>query len=269
MKLIISHDVDVLQTSDHLHDLLMVKRIVRSFIEYALGFASGKNILSRFVDICKNRIHNLDELIAFDRTNNVPSTFFFGMANGMYLNYSLKKAQHWIEKVRATGLQVGVHGIHYENIHDMQKEFDTFKCLTDLNKIGIRMHYLRMVDHTLKDMANIGYAFDASVEKLIAPYKIGNMWEFPLHIMDGSIFNRGARWTNTTFEQAKKITLEMLTKARKLGIPYFTINLHDPNFSPAYPQIYKWYVWLIHHARENGITFTDFSSAINEMNKND
>jgi peptidoglycan/xylan/chitin deacetylase (PgdA/CDA1 family) len=268
MKLIISHDVDVLQTSDHLCDLLMVKQIIRNLIEYALGYATSKEFFRRFVDICNNRIHKLDELIAFDRENGIPSTFFFGMANGMYLNYSKQDAAYWVHRVKDAGLSVGVHGVDYENPIAIQSEHDTFKNITGMDHFGIRMHYLRMNESTLQNLEHAEYVFDSSVERLKGPYKIGRMWEFPLHIMDASIFYRCTRWINTRFEQAKTITTKLLEKAHDMKIPYFTINLHDPNFSPAYSQIYKWYIWLVQYAKDRGIAFTDFFSAVNEMEKN-
>ena len=268
MKLIISHDVCILQTSDHLCDLLVIKRIIRNLIEYALGYATGKEFFSRFVDICNNRIHKLDELIAFDRENGIPSTFFFGMANGMYLNYSLQDGAFWIQRVRNAGLAVGVHGVQYDNPAGIQKEYNTFRKITGLDHFGIRMHYLRMNESTLQNLEHAEYVFDSSVERLEGPYRIGKMWEFPLHIMDVSIFYRCARWINTSFEQAKTITTDLLEKAHAMKIPYFTINLHDRNFSPSFFQIYKWYIWLVQFAKDRGIEFSDFFSAINELEGN-
>jgi hypothetical protein len=265
MKLIISHDVDILHADDHLKDLLMVKRIARNFIELLLGYASTLEVFHRVADICNNRIHRLPELISFDLENSIPSTFFFGMANGMYLNYSLERAAFWINKVQEAGLAVGVHGVEYDNPAAINREFDTFEPMTAGNNFGIRMHYLRMNGDTLINLEKAGYAFDSSVETLKAPYKVGRMWEFPLHIMDGSIFYRGRRWINTTFEQARQITLDMFAQAEAQGIPYFTILLHDPYFSPAYRHIYNWYRWVIQYAGENGLEFIDYRGAVEEL----
>jgi len=267
MKLIVSHDVDVLQTSDHLRDLLMLKRVIRGGIECALGYATGREVLQRCSDILKNRLHRLPELIEFDRQHQVPSTFFFGMANGMYLNYSLEDAAYWMEKVRKAGLFVGVHGVEFENLSVILKELGTFRRITGQSQVGIRMHYLRMNDQTLRNLDQAGYVFDSSVEALKAPYKIGEMWEFPLHIMDVSIFCKGSRWVNRTFEQARGITLEMMEHAQNLKLPYFTINLHDPYYSLAYQHIFEWYRWLISYAERNGMECVDFMEAVRELEK--
>jgi hypothetical protein len=265
MKLIISHDVDILQISDHLCDLFLVKQIIRNLIECAIGYATGKEFFRRIVDICNNRIHKLDELIAFDRENDIPSTFFFGMANGKHLNYSLQDAAYWIQQVRDAGLSVGVHGVQYDNPAGIQEEHDTFKKISCLDHFGIRMHYLRRNDRTLKNLELAGYAFDSSEENLTAPYKIGQMWEFPLQIMDAYIFYRGRPWINTTFDQARQISIEMLQRSEREKIPFFTILFHNNFFSPAYLHMEQWYRWLIHHARENRFEFIDYLDAVKEM----
>jgi len=184
---------------------------------------------------------------------------------GTYLNYSLKDAVYWINRVREAVFFVGVHGVQYDIPAAIHQEHGTFKDITGLDHFGIRMHYLRMNGDTLINLEKAGYAFDSSVETLKAPYKIGRMWEFPLHIMDGSIFYRGRRWINTTFEQARQITLDMFAQAEAQGIPYFTILLHDPYFSPAYRHVFNWYRWVIQYAGENGMEFVDYGGAVEEL----
>lgn len=265
MKIIISHDVDLLTAAEHSGDLLIVKRIVRSFIECALGFASAREVVARFTHICRNKVHRLPELIAFDKENQVPSTFFFGMANGMYLNYSVEMAEPWIRKVLQAGLSAGVHGVSYDDLESMRVEHETFKKITGLHAFGIRMHYLRMSSRTLDYLDKLGYAFDTSLHTLALPYKKGRMWEFPLHIMDGTIFYGKNRWIEKTFEQARQQTIEMLEKADSAQIPFFTILLHDPYFGPSFRHMDLWYRWLIRYAGENGLEFTDYMSAIREL----
>lgn len=90
MKIIISHDVDHITVWEHRKDLIIPKFIMRSFIEFTLGYISTSEIRNRFKEFVKNKWQNIKELIEFDRENKIPSTFFIGVANGMGLNYSLK-----------------------------------------------------------------------------------------------------------------------------------------------------------------------------------
>ena len=223
--------------------------------------------MRRLVDIYRNRIHNLDELIAFDKDNHVPSTFFFGMSNGKYLNYSIKQAEYWINMVRAAGLSVGVHGICYDNKSVMQKEYDTLKSITGLDQFGIRMHYLRTTRDTFDYIEECGYAFDSSHLMMEQPYKKRQMWEFPLHIMDVNMFRNGRPWTNRTFDQVKKLSISLLEQAEQKRISHFNVLLHDGLFSPSFCAVQCWYKWFIQYMKENRYESVNYMDSIEQLER--
>ncbi|MBE0600701.1 MAG: hypothetical protein IH607_02870, partial [Firmicutes bacterium] len=115
MKIILSHDVDHLSGSDHLSDLFYPKLWVRETLNALRRRISWKEWALRMAIPFHREIHHLEELMRFDREHGVPSTFFFGMENGLGLSYGRQKALRAIRRVRGEGFFAGVHGIAYED----------------------------------------------------------------------------------------------------------------------------------------------------------
>ena len=92
MKVIISHDVDHLFRDDHYRDLIYPKLWVRSFLELIKRKYGVREWFYRMLTPFSKKRHHIPEIIAFDRDNGIESTFFFGMANGLGMSYSLERA---------------------------------------------------------------------------------------------------------------------------------------------------------------------------------
>lgn len=265
MKAIVSHDVDHITAWEHWNDLLLLKHIVRTFLELGLNHISGREVLGRFENIISNRWNNMDTLMEFDKEHGVPSAFFFGMDNGKGLKYNRQKAFLWIARVMQQGFQTGVHGIAFEMLDDIKKEHDIFASATGLDEFGIRMHYLRKTADTLHHLGKAGYTFDSSISQIGAPYKIDGLWEFPVHIMDGDIMCRNAHWQNQTLKQTKETTMTLIETAHKAEVEYLTIVSHDRYFSESFKTWKQWYIWLIHFLQDNKIPFIGFNDAMAEL----
>lgn len=267
MKIIISHDVDHITVWEHKKDLIIPKFIVRGFIELVTGSIGFTEYFLRFKELAKNKWQNLEELMEFDRGEQIPSTFFIGAANGLGLSYSLKNAEFWTKKIIEKGFDVGVHGIAFNNYDDIKDEYDTFRNLSGLKKFGIRIHYVRKSEDTLKFLDKAGYIFDSTLNKLEDPFKAGNLWEFPLHIMDGYVFTEHRRWQTQTLEQAEDKTKRIIEKAYKTGIKYLTILFHDRYFSDSFKSWKGWYVGTIGYLKNSGFEFRTYREAIQELEK--
>jgi peptidoglycan/xylan/chitin deacetylase (PgdA/CDA1 family) len=265
MKAIISHDVDHITVWEHNKDLIIPKFLVRSSIELIRKSISVKEYLRRLNDILNNKWQNLEELMIFDKENSVKSTFFVGVSNGLGLSYSLKNAQYWIKNILKEGFDVGVHGIAYNDFDDMKKEYDLFKQISGQEKIGIRMHYLRSDKTTLELLSKTGYYFDSTLYELDNPFKIGDLWELPLCLMDGYIINKNSRYQNQNLKQVKDTTKEIIEEAFRKNLKYFTVLFHDRYFSDSFWTWKEWYIWLIEYLRENKIEFISFKEAVEEM----
>lgn len=269
MKIIISHDVDHLYVSDHIfRDLILEKIWIRGCIQLLQGKISRKTFFYRLGIIFRNRMNRIDEIIEFDRKYGIPSVFFFGMAKGLGMSYSIKKAKKMIEYVKNKGFDVGVHGVEFENYYLIKKEYETFKDISGLDQFGIRNHYVRFNNDTFSKMAKAGYVFDSTWfdkdnNSINAPYKIDGMWEFPLHIMDSYICKPGF------FEKGLKDTFLTIKEAEKKGVPYCTILFHDFLFDENYnPEMRNWYIKTVEFCVKNRYHFISYRDAIGEMEEN-
>lgn len=266
MKAIISHDIDHISVSEHLlKDSIVPKFIVRNSIELASGKISISEFMNRKLDLFKNKWQNIDELIAFNRSQNVPSSFFIGVQNGLGLSYSQAVAAFWINKIIDAGGEIGLHGIEFESLEKISFEYQLFKELSHLNSFGTRMHYVRKNEHTFEYMQQAGYRYDSTEFAFKNPYKIGNMWEFPFQIMDGWVIEKGKRWQTQSLEQAKENTKRIMDEAFAQNLNYLGIDFHDRYFTKSFKSWIDWYVWIVEYLKENKIQTLNFTQAIKEL----
>ena len=127
MKIIISHDVDHITVWEHRRDLIIPKFLTRNVIELTSGAISGKECCLRFINLYKNKWHNIEELIDFDGKEYISSTFFIAVDNALGLHYSLKDAEFWIKKILQNKFDVGLHGIAFDDFKDIKNEYNIFK----------------------------------------------------------------------------------------------------------------------------------------------
>jgi len=265
MKAIISHDVDHLTVWEHNKDLIIPKFIGRAVIERAIGRISTRQAVLRLRSLLDNKWHNLESLMQFDKEHCVPSTFFIAVNNGLGLAYSLKNAGQWIREIEQQGFDVGVHGINYDTLEGIKREKQTFGQISRATSFGIRMHYLRTSVDTLGFLDEAGYLFDSSIYQLKNPFQVGNLWEFPLHLMDSYLVHKNSRWQNQTLAQVKEATKEIIERCREQRIEYFTILFHSRSFNEAFRTRQDWYTWLIGHLRKNNIEIISYKQAIKEL----
>ncbi len=268
MKAIISHDIDHITVTEHLlRDTIVPKYIARIHIELLLGKISTREYILRWSEFFKNKWQNIDELITFNNIKGVPSSFFIAVDKGIGLNYSNEAALVWIEQMKCRSCEIGVHGMSFDNVVDVRSERDAFVKLSGLTNAGMRMHYVKRNDESLKYFSEAGYKYDSTIHAFENPYKIGSMWEFPFQIMDGWVLEGGKRWQSINLEQAKEETKKLIDKAHQHNLSYLGIDFHDRYFSESFRSWLDWYTWLVDHLIENKIEFVNFDSAIKELEK--
>ncbi|MCR5061634.1 MAG: hypothetical protein K6A80_11565 [Saccharofermentans sp.] len=265
IKVIVSHDVDHLYGRDHwFRDLIYPKMWVRTTLELFRGQITGHEWWLRNTSCFRKYRHNLQAQMDFDREHGIESVFFFGMAKGLGMSYKPAEAKPMISLVHDNGFDTGVHGIDYQSQDGINKEYNTFKELMGYDPCGIRMHYVRFDEETFGRLNVAGYVFDTtefdkpSCGTLKAPYMVGDMWEFPLAIMDGYLPQQ--------FEKAKEKTLEILDRCRGMGLTYVTVLFHDYQFCDDYKDIRDWYVWLMDYIKDSpDYEFISYRKAIAEL----
>ncbi len=268
MKIIISHDVDHLYTKEHwLRDLYFPKLWVRSVIGVIKKQINFKQCMLRIKSCFRKEMNHIDELTEYDSRYSVDSTFFFGMNQGLGMSYRPEEAREKIELVKSRGLDIGVHGICFDQEEGISREFDTFKQVTGVIPEGIRMHYVRYDEGTFSKEAKVGYKFDSTeFDKkkrgtIKKAYKVNGMWEFPLTIMDV--------YLPYSFSDAKRETKEILNDCKSKGLNYVTILFHDNHYDDAYLELKRWYNWLVQYVSDsNELEFISFAHAVEELEKN-
>jgi hypothetical protein len=266
LKAIISHDIDHITVWEHLfRDTIIPKYMTRMHIELFTGKISMREYILRWTDFYKNKWQNIDELITFNNIHKIPSSFFIAVNKGIGLNYSNNSALLWIEQMKSRNCELGIHGIEFDNLKLISREFDLFKELTHSSHFGIRMHYVRNSSDTFQLLESVGYTHDSTEHAFKNPYKIGKMWEFPIQIMDGWVIENKKRWQTLDFEQAKTETLKLIDKAHQLQLNYLGIDFHDRYFSHSYKTWLDWYIWLVEYLKANKIEFVNFEMAIKEL----
>ena len=265
MKIIISHDVDHLNSNEHYFDFILLKYLVRSLIEFIYGTISFSDLLNKFRSVYDSQWHNVFDLINFNNKNNIPSTFFWGMDNALGLNYRLKDVVPIISKVIHQKHNCGVHGIEFNNLLKMEQEKELFSNIVGSKKFGIRMHYLRLDQDTLNKLNQLNYIFDSSMYSDYEPFKIGDMWEFPIQIMDSYEFNTKFSWQSKTTEEIIFSTIEKIKTYDNKDFKYLNIVFHDRNFCKAQSSYMLWYESIISYLKDNGYEFISFIDAIKEL----
>jgi hypothetical protein len=266
MKAIISHDIDHITVSEHLlRDLIVPKFLVRSHLELAMGKISFSEYISRWTDLFKDKWENIDELITYNNVKQIPSTFFIGVKKGIGLSYSNTAAIAWMEQILNRGCELNLHGINFNNMDVIKEEKDLFLKLSKQNSCGIRMHYVRTDQETVRNLSRAGYTFDSTVHAYENPYKVGDMWELPFQIMDGWIIENGKRWQSSNLEEAKERTKKQIDKAFKHNLKYLGIDFHDRYFSRSFKTWLDWYIWVTEYLQQNKISFVNYNMAIKEL----
>ena len=264
MKIIISHDVDHLYSSDHwFRDLYYPKLWIRETINLVRRKESLSEWAFRCVSCLNHEQNHIRELIEYEKSQQIKSTFFFGMNRGLGLSYKPKEAINLMRYVKDCGYDIGVHGICYDDFDGIRKERETFYEIMGFFPDGIRMHYVRFDNQTFSRLDSVGYLFDSTEfdktrgQCLKEPYKVGNMWEFPVCLMDS--------YLPSELVKAQECTLGALVEAQNNGIGYFTVLLHDCYFSKAYRVYTDWYKWLLRTIKERNMGSISFIEAINEL----
>ncbi len=267
MKIITSHDVDHLYLNEHLFDGTLLKYTARAILERMHGVLSNQEFTWRMKDLLQKQWHHIDELMDFDEANKIPSTFFFALAKGKGLNYSQAAVAPVIKRVIDRGFEVGVHGIEFQDLELINSEFNQFRKLTGKSDFGIRMHYLRMDENTLGKFDQAGYLFDSSEMGDKVPNKMGNLWKFPLHIMDSNEFYQGNSVQKEKIEGIIEKTKTRIMKLEEDSIPYLTLLFHDRYYCEAFQSYRRWYESIIAYLSENGHEFISYREAIDEVSQ--
>lgn len=249
---VLSHDIDLLYWNRKKKQV--IKNIAKSL------YSNDKNLM---INSCKSIFkdtiypeYQIENIIEIEEKYKAKSTFFFLAVdkNNSAYNYDISKQKRVLQLVKETGNELGLHG-SYVAYNNFEQLFDEKKRLEDACGYeikGYRNHNLNFdIKTTWSILEKAGFEYDATfglADRVgfrngmchpFRPYdltnnKFYNLIEFPLHVMDVSMFQYMKLSYNQSFEVFKKI-VEKVEKNR--GVLSFL--WHNTNMSGEMLEFYR------------------------------
>ncbi len=183
-----------------------------------------------------NPIWNFQKIMDLEREHKAKSTFFFMAGNrdlGRAVNYQIEALKDDLRQIRAAGWSVGLHcGYHsYNRLDEMKREKMRLESVLGEEISGCRNHYLRFqVPDTWELLHDAGFKYDTTFgyadfagfrNGMCHPFHPFNLkkgrpidiWEMPLAIMDGTLFD----YMSLDVAGAWEIARQLIDTAESLG----------------------------------------------------
>lgn len=213
----------------------------------------------------KNPFWSFDFLLKLENKLNINASYFFLEKDlkhkDSYYKFSDKRIKNLIKKLEDNNAEIGLHGTtrSADSLEAMKKTLQNLQKVTKQDVIGIRQHTLRYKHpKTLKIQESVGIKYDTSLgfaahegfrNSYCLPFKlydfennqIIDVWEFPLIVMDGTLF--GYRKLN--YPDSLQSIMQLLNEVIKFkGV--FTLLWHNSFFEEIiFPDINEFYKKLI------------------------
>jgi hypothetical protein len=263
----ITHDVDFISIKKHVFDHAFYGFIYRASFGSILRFFRKKiplrDIIKNFgalfslplifMGLVKDFWNQVDGYIQIE--NGLKSTFFlipFKNKIGQNVDhrnnkkrkvkYDITDIQQSVDKIIASGKEVGVHGIDsWIDVEKGMSELNRVKDSTRQKKLGIRMHWLLFNNESWKKLEDEGYHYDSSFGyNTTVGYRAGTgqvykpigreyIYELPLHIQDTTLL-LGSRM-NLSKINAVNVCVKFMDEAEIHG-GVITILWHMRSLAP-------------------------------------
>ncbi|HNX39109.1 MAG TPA: polysaccharide deacetylase family protein [Methanothrix sp.] len=183
-----------------------------------------------------NPIWNFESIMELEREYGAKSTFFFMAGDrdlGRAVNYRIEDLKDDLRQISSSGWGIGLHcGYHsYDCLEELKAEKLRLEKALGQEIPGCRNHYLRFqVPDTWELLHQAGFKYDATLgyadfagfrNGMCYPFKPFNLktgrpidiWEIPLAIMDGTLFD----YMSLDAAGAWEIARQIIDTAESLG----------------------------------------------------
>jgi hypothetical protein len=156
--------------------------------------------------------------------------------------YGAQDIADTIEKIKATGCEIGLHGIDaWLDSTKGQAELEEIRHLTGESQIGVRMHWLYHDLQSAAALESAGAAYDSTVgyketvgyragtTQAYKPLQVDRLLELPMHVMDTALFYPA--YMGLSQKQATQILRRLIDNVSHFG-GCLTINWHDRSLAP-------------------------------------
>lgn len=261
----LTHDVDKIDQYNFSDSIFKVKQILKlapTKVSYGRMLNANIHYLLNYINIFnkKNRFWNFAQLNQIEQEIGIKSAWYFlenDSPSDSYYGFSEKRIGELIQYLEANGHEVGIHGTIRSAVHScaMHDALSKLNALTSHGVVGGRQHRLMFSmpqTHLIHEKLSLKYdsslgfaAHEGFRNSYCLPFKlydfeaerIIDVWEFPLLVMDGTLFS----YRQLTNEQALVQIKKILSEVRKFhGL--FTLLWHNSFFDDRlYPEISSFY----------------------------
>lgn len=239
--LCVTHDIDVIYSSPYM-------KILNGILSVRQG--NPKRAVREIGSVCnrKSPFYNFKEILSLEEKFGVKSTWFF-----QALEPGEPEFRYWLSDVNRVfgdildaGGEIGLHGGFDApfNLDRLLIEKSRLEKVLGEKVMGYRSHYLKFqVPETWELLAQAGFSYDSTLgytdcvgfrSGMCHPYKPMNLntrkeidiTEFPLHVMDMSLFHRYMR---LGFDGAWDLVKGMIDSVCECkGV--FVVNWHNTGY---------------------------------------
>jgi len=291
---LLSHDIDLIDNYNYYEVGNKFKQafgLSKSLYSKSKSFKIFLHYLYHWVSPFskKNPYWSFEKLLNIERENNIHATYFFldndQKHKDSYYNFTDSRISNLIKKLEDQNAEIGLHGTlrSADSIDAMKLTLSNLKSITKSDVVGIRQHTLRFKHpDTVQIQEKAGIKYDSTLgfaahegfrNSYCLPFKlydfendrIIDVWEFPLIVMDGTIFG----YRNLNFKEAEDTIVQLIDEVNKFnGI--FTLLWHNSFFEeiifPGINQFYKKIIEKIVLRKPEAITGKVLLNKLMELN---
>ncbi|MEO7989844.1 MAG: polysaccharide deacetylase family protein [Chryseolinea sp.] len=290
----LSHDIDIVDmytTNYFLFKIKEVLQIKKSRLRFSMNLALGLKGMLKYFRLLKkdNPYWNFDFLRSLERKHNFRSIFFFldkgVLHSDAYYSFDEKRMIDLFSQLQNERCEIGLHGT-VESIDDRMKMDSSLKKLKESSQAsvtGIRQHRLLWKHpETAIIQKSVGLEYDSTLgfaahegfrNSYCGPFKLYDfkndqmldLWEFPLNVMDVTLFAYRNYSPSTAIEKC----IQIMEEVRKFN-GVFTVLWHNSFFDEdTYPGVTNFYKNLlaeIAKQKPENILGSELVLRLNELN---
>lgn len=273
---LLSHDIDLIDNYNYFE---VVHKFKQAFGLSKPIYKKGKSVeifAKYFINWLKpfnkrNPYWCFDKLIEIEKENDINATYFLLDKDikhkDSYYKFSDKRIINLIKTLENNNAEIGLHGTtrSADSLEAMKETFQNLQNVTRHDVVGVRQHTLRYYHpETLRIQETTGIKYDTTLgfaahegfrNSYCLPFKLYDfkndrmidVWEFPLIVMDGTLFG----YRKLDYTTSLKSVMQLINEAQKFnGI--FTLLWHNSFFEEViFPGITSFYEKLIQKIIDN------------------